>query len=100
MTLGAFRLSSDQVSKINKFEPLRRRGRARRPAGGPPNGAAVHNGRFYEGANPGEPDVGDVSIEFQQVLPTEVSLLAQQVGSSFRPYQTKSGDAINRLQLG
>ena len=46
------------------------------------------------------PQVGDVSVEFRQVLPTEVSLLAQQVGGSFRPYQTKSGDAINRLQLG
>ena len=27
-------------------------------------------------------------------------MLTQQVGSSFRPYQTKSGGAINRLQLG
>ncbi len=60
----------------------------------------VDNGRFYQGANPGAPQVGDVTVEFRQVQPTEVSVLAQQVGSSFRPYQTRSGDAINRLQLG
>ena len=101
VTLGAFRLSSDQVRHINKFEALRVN-EAERDA--LPEDLRTElrldNGRFYQGADPGDPDVGDVSIEFQQVLPTEVSLLAQQVGSSFRPYQTKSGDAINRLQLG
>jgi hypothetical protein len=101
VTLGTFRLPSDLVRQINKFEPLRVDEAARNAL---PEDLRdrlrVDNGRFYQGANPGEPQVGDVSVEFQQVLPTEVSLLAQQVGSSFRPYQTKSGNAIDRLQLG
>ena len=61
---------------------------------------SVDNGRFYQGTYPAAPQVGDVSVEFRQGQPTEVSVLAKQVGSSFRPYQTKSGDAINRLGLG
>ena len=101
VTLGAFRLPSDLVHQINKFEPV------------PVDEAArdalpedlrdrlrVDNGRLYQGASPANPEVGDVTLEFQQVKPTAVSLLAQQAGGSFRPYQTKSGDAINRLQLG
>ena len=101
VTLGAFRLPSDLVRQINKFEPLRVDEAAR---GALPEDLRdklrLDNGRFYQGSNPAEPQVGDVAVEFRQVLPTEVSLLAQQVAGSFQPFQTKSGDAINRLQLG
>jgi hypothetical protein len=100
-TLGPFRLPSDLVRQINKFEPLQVDAAAH---GALPadlrDRLRVDNGRFYQGADPGEPQVGDVAIEFRQVLPTEVSLLAQQAGDSFRPFPTKAGDAINRLQLG
>ncbi len=101
VTLGAFRLPPDLVRQINKFEPLRVDAAARDAL---PEDLRdrmrVSDGRFYQGASPGEPQVGDISVEFRQVLPTEVSVLAQQVGASFGPYQTKAGGAINRLQLG
>jgi Transmembrane protein 43 len=102
VTLGAFQIPSDLVRQINKFEPLRVDEAAHDAL--PEdlrNRLRVDNGRFYQGANPGDPEVGDVSVEFRQVMPTEVSLLAQQAGGSFRPYPTKAGNnAINRLQLG
>jgi Transmembrane protein 43 len=101
VTLGAFQLSPDLVRLINKFEPLRIDEAARDALPEDLHDRLrVENGRFYQGANPAAPQVGDVSVEFRQVQPTEVSVLAEQVGGSFRPYQTKSGDAINRLQLG
>ncbi|MBV8264721.1 MAG: TMEM43 family protein, partial [Planctomycetaceae bacterium] len=46
------------------------------------------------------PKVGDVTVEFQQVRPTTVSLLAQQAGDTFQPFRTRAGDAIDRLQVG
>ena len=101
VTLGAFRLPSDLVGKINTFQPLFVN-QATRDALPEElrNKFLLDNGRFYMGTSPTAPRIGDLAIEFRQVLPTEISLLAQQTGNSFQPYQTKSGDAISRLQLG
>ena len=89
------------VSQIDRFEPLPV-GDAERDAL-PPNlkdQLKVDNGRYYRGKDPAHPEVGDVMVEFQQVRPTTVSLLAQQAGDSFQPFRTRAGDAINRLQVG
>lgn len=49
---------------------------------------------------PADPTVGDLHITFQVVEPTEVSVLAAQIGETFEPYQTKAGDPVNRLDMG
>ncbi|MBV8078615.1 MAG: TMEM43 family protein [Planctomycetaceae bacterium] len=99
--LGAFRLPARLVSRIDRAEPL--------PVGDAERDALpadlkdrlkVDNGRYYLGEDPAHPKVGDVTVEFQQVRPTTVSLLAQQAGDSFQPFQTRAGDAIDRLQVG
>ena len=101
VTLGAFRLPTDLVRSINKFEPLLVDEAARVSL---PEDLRdkirVDNGHFYIGTQGGPPSVGDLSIEFRQVRPTEVSILSAQDGGTFKPYQTNSGDAISRLQLG
>lgn len=99
VTLGAFTLSPSLLSKINNFRLLpiqddhpvleNIKGKAR-----------VYSGGFYIGADPSSPQVGDVRVTFSAVTPTRVSVIAKQVGNSFKPYQTSRGGAIELLQLG
>lgn len=58
------------------------------------------NALYNIDANPPTPKVGDTRVSFKVVNPTQVSLIAQQAGSSFSPYQTKAGDALEMLQTG
>jgi len=99
--LGAFRLPASLVSQIDRAEPLPV-GDAERDALPPDlkDRLKVDNGRYYRGKDPANPEVGDVTVEFRQVRPTTVSLLAQQAGDSFQPFRTRAGDAIDRLQVG
>ncbi|MGB5686558.1 MAG: TMEM43 family protein [Candidatus Electrothrix sp.] len=102
VTLGAFTLSSSQVNRINRFEPLSvgsdtqqsqqtedLDSRMTRQANG-----------FYLGADPASPQVGDVRIQFEAVAPTEVSIVAQQSGSRLESYRTQVGGDIDLLQVG
>lgn len=100
--LGAFRLSEGLVRQISTWvdialidsdlEHLPPELRER---------IQLSEGRFYLGDDPQNPQVGDVRIQFSQVEPQEISLIAQQVGSSFRPYQaTSAKGSIELLSIG
>lgn len=45
----------------------------------------VREGVLYSG-NPDFPNVGDVRIRFEVILPREVSVIGQQIGTYVRPY--------------
>jgi hypothetical protein len=60
----------------------------------------IRAGSFYLGAEPSAPQVGDVRIGFSVVEPTDVSLVARQVGSTFEPYHAKAGSDIRWLENG
>jgi hypothetical protein len=62
--------------------------------------AKRHDGGLYLGNNPTSPQVGDVRISFTIVPAQEISLVAQQSGSSFTPYQASTGENIELLQTG
>ena len=47
-----------------------------------------------------EPQIGDTRIHFAVTRPTEVSVMAQQTGSSFEPFKTHSGRSLNMLSSG
>ena len=49
---------------------------------------------------PTKPTVGDAHITFEVVEPTEVSVIASQIGETFQPYQAKAGKALNMLEMG
>ena len=99
ITLVAFTLPPSLVSKISGSQslalpsdlplPEELAGRAKRQDGG-----------LYLGQNPASPQVGDVRIRFAMVPAQEISVVAQQHGSSFVPYQAKAGGAIELLQEG
>ncbi len=112
VTLGAFSLNSSQVKRIDKSEPL---------TAGEESFALLSeelqkstqladSGYYIPYKSPGEegaaagsaanPRIGDLRVTFSIVKPTEISLMAQQVGNTFQPYQTKAGDPLDMLEIG
>ncbi|MGF1528051.1 MAG: TMEM43 family protein [Candidatus Competibacterales bacterium] len=99
VTMGAFTLSDSLIRAIDNFEPLAVAADAPLPDTLGDKGK-VHDGLYYIGADPAAPQVGDVRIRFQVVTPTAVSIIAQQLNTTFAPYQTRAGDALELLQVG
>lgn len=102
VTLGAYRLTPSLVGAIDRWEEL--------PVSSPEtlpedlrDRAQLHDGELYfpeGGGAPGSPEIGDVRVSFRVVEPTEVSVIAQQAGESFRPFQAQAGGTIELLELG
>ncbi len=96
--LGAFQLPASMVSQISGHNPI-----AMTEANVPEKFAdqiRVDGGGLYYGRDPASPQIGDMRIRFSSTPAVDVSLLAQQHGDSFQPYQTRAGDAISRLEMG
>ena len=98
VTLGAFRLPSRLVDRIDSFEPLSAVQTS--DAGSLPAAVQRHGDGFYVGADPSSPRVGDLRVFFSVVWPTDVSIVARQVGDSLGPYQTSTGGNIPLLEEG
>ena len=106
--LGVFNLKADLVKQIDSWEDLNLE------AGGEsdpfarkemtlekrPDRRKLHNGGYYFGDNPSEPEVGDLKVKFRVVMPTTVSIVAAQDENSFKPYKTSNDKKIYRLQVG
>ena len=99
VTLGAYVLSASLLGRIQNFESL--------PVGSDSplpeqleGKAKLHDAGFYIGADPASPQVSDTRIKFKVTKPTEVSVIAKQVDSTFEPYATKTGGTIELLQTG
>jgi len=101
VTIGAFTLSDSLVDMIDKYEllPLDSDMLEELPAKLQQT-MDVSDNYFYRGDDPANPDIGDIRISFAVVKPLTVSIIAQQTGSTFQSYQTRAGDAIQRLEAG
>ncbi len=98
VVVGAFYLSPDLVSQLSDFKDLPVRDV---PEGAQwPEGARTDKGGIYLGANPAQPQVGDVRIKFSVVEQGPVSLVAAQNGDTFADYQTKAGGTIAMIVSG
>jgi hypothetical protein len=130
VTLGAFTLGAGLTDRISDHQPVpateqalaamaapatgqapppppARKGRkakvARKvppPAPARVPGLQLSGDSFYAGADPAAPAVGDTRISFTRVPPSQVSIIAQQRGTTFQPYQTKAGNALSMLSQG
>ena len=49
--------------------------------------------------DPSDPEVGDVRVSFEAVMPAVVSIVSQQRGDSFMPYVVKTGE-VELLEYG
>jgi len=97
--VGAFQLSSDLVNQISQYTPPQV---AKTSATFPGQTVTIqpNNTGIYVGANPATPQIGDMRITFQEVLPLQVSVVARQTGSSLESYTTKAGGSIALLSTG
>lgn len=96
--VGAFYLTPDLIAQLSDFKDLPVRDM---PEGAEwPGDAQTSKGGIYLGANPAQPQVGDVRIQFSVVEPGQVSLVAAQNGDTFAEYQTKAGGTIAMIVSG
>ena len=100
VTLGAFALSPSLVEEIDKTTPLAvtESTFAKLPKDMRER-IKVVSGEYYKGRNPAEPQVGDLRISFDYVGPTTVSVVSRQVGNTFEPFTTDTGN-LELLQIG
>ncbi len=94
ITVGAFTLSRSLVGKIDNLTPVDADSESSVPGG------KKHDGGFFFGDNPADPQVGNVQVFFKAAMPTEVSLVSKQSGNTFETYHTKTGGTIELLQIG
>jgi hypothetical protein len=99
VTLGAFRLSSSLVGKINEYKPMPIEDWNAVPHS-IRSRAKSHNQGIYIGFDPSNPQIGDLRVSFQVVRPTEVSIVAKQEGSLLGTYVANTGGTIELLQVG
>lgn len=96
--VGAFYLSPDLIAQLSDFSDLPVR---EAPEGASwPSNAQTAKGGIYVGANPAQPEIGDVRINYSLVRPGPVSVVAAQAGDSFAKYRTKAGGTINMITDG
>jgi hypothetical protein len=96
--VGAFYLSPDLISQLSDFADLPVR---EIPEGAAwPEDATLSKGGIYLGANPAQPQIGDVRIKFSVIEPGPVSIVAAQNGNTFADYQTKAGGTIAMIVPG
>jgi len=101
VTLGAFTLPRDLVGRIDSFEPLPAEAiDLQKGAEGVKTGWKSTGGWIYRGSDPNTPAIGDMRVKFTAVKPTTVSLYAQQVNDSFRPYPVSDSLKLERIQVG
>ena len=55
---------------------------------------------LYFGRVPGAPEVGDVRVTFEKVMPAKVTVMAVVDGDTFKPYKAKNGKRFQKLVMG
>ena len=55
---------------------------------------------IYFGRVPGSPEVGDVRVTFEKVVPVKVTLMAVVDGDTFKGYKAKNGETYQTLVVG
>ena len=55
---------------------------------------------LYFGRVPGAPEVGDVRVTFEKVVPAKVTVMAVVDGDTFKPYKAKNGKRFQTLVMG
>lgn len=99
--LGAFQLSEELLRQDNDFAPVavseaHFAALPREIA----STARLAKGEIFIGQDPQQPQVGDVRVRFQGVLPGIVSVLARQSGSLLGPFRTELGQTLEVLRVG
>lgn len=60
----------------------------------------VSNNEIYYGRTPGAPEVGDVKVTFEIVVPAKVTVVAQTTDNTFKAFKAKNGKTFQTLVMG
>ncbi len=106
VSLDAFVLPSSLISKINNYTAIVPDSSLLASLKANPSFANLNleqQGQQlfigYKGSSV-NPEIGDVRVSFEQVLPGPVSVIAQQDGNSFTAFKAKSGRNLSMLRVG
>ena len=55
---------------------------------------------LYFGRVPGAPEVGDVRVMFEKIVPANVTIIAEVSGDTFKPFKAGNGKRFQRLVMG
>ncbi len=55
---------------------------------------------LYFGRTPAAPQIGDVRVTFEKVMPAKVTIIAQVTGDTFKAYKAKNGKKFQTLVMG
>jgi hypothetical protein len=101
INMGAFTLSRSIVDKLQPAERITVTSEMASQL--PPelrDRLQVHDGRYYLGANPVSPQIGDTRISFLVLAPSPITVVAKQVGATFESYRPAAGDTIEMVRVG
>ena len=97
VSLDAFALSPELVRKVRNYQSITIEPNSNTKL---PDNTKAHAGGYYIGTDPTQPEVGDLKVSFSKVAPQEVSVVAQQSGTSFETYTTSNDGSILLLETG
>ena len=60
----------------------------------------VNKNEIYYGRTPGAPEVGDVKVTFEIIVPAKVTVVAQTTDDTFKPFKAKNGKTFQTLVMG
>lgn len=55
---------------------------------------------LFLGQTAAAPEVGDVRITFEKVVPAKITIISQVTGNTFKPYKAKNGKKFQTLRMG
>ncbi len=60
----------------------------------------INNNEIYYGYSPSSPNVGDVRVTFEKVVPAKVTVMAVLDGDTFKAFKAKNGKRFQTLVMG
>ena len=100
VSLGAFKLSPFLVVQMNDQDPFALDAEQRGKLPADMRTTVKDDGPGYYKGDSGNPQIGDIRINFQVVKPDTVSIIAAQIGSTFEKYLAKNGKSFGLLEMG
>jgi hypothetical protein len=100
-TLGQFKLTTQIIGKISGDESIEAtEERLAKVSEDLQAKLKIDGDRFYLGADPANPEIGDEKITFTVLRPGTISIVAAQTKQSFAPYVTKNEREIELVEAG
>lgn len=101
VTVGDFYLPPDLINLISGATPVNLSSTNTASLQAKLNKPVQHTDEgLYCGADPQSPQIGDLRIRVEEILPQTVTIIAQQVGNTFQPYIAPAGGSVILLGMG